>query len=53
MPITERVELHDGAIRLAAQVSRPNTQGSTRLLSPPLAAPSRARSRRTIGSRAV
>jgi hypothetical protein len=27
MPITERVELHDGAIRLAAQVSRPNTPG--------------------------
>ena len=28
MAITERVELHDGAIRLAAQVSRPNTPGA-------------------------
>jgi dipeptidyl aminopeptidase/acylaminoacyl peptidase len=27
MPITERIELHDGAIRLAAQVSRPNAPG--------------------------
>jgi hypothetical protein len=27
MPITERVELHDGGIRLAAQVSRPNAPG--------------------------
>ena len=27
MAITERVELHDGAIRLAAQVSRPNIPG--------------------------
>jgi dipeptidyl aminopeptidase/acylaminoacyl peptidase len=27
MAIAERVELHDGAIRLAAQVSRPNTPG--------------------------
>jgi hypothetical protein len=53
MAITERVELHDGAIRLAAQVSRPNTQGPTRLLSSPQAARSRARSWPTIGSRAA
>lgn len=27
MPLTERLELHDGAIRLPAQVSRPDTPG--------------------------